>query len=494
MPVDSNNHFLKNVFKLGGASVISQSLGIIAAPIFARLFSPEQVGTFSLWLSLAALLGIFSTCRYELALILPKKEKEAINVFAGAVGISIVWSIFLGISFFAGAQHLILGTKYEMLSQFLWLIPISVFIGGVSQSLDSWFNRKKYFGVNAGLRVTNSVLTRVGNLGGGFLGFSTAIYLVYVSLTVSLITFLIKIGAFFRVSSKSLKNISFRGVLQAMVRYRKFPLIDIWGAFLNTFSVQVAPLMLAYFFTTTEVGYYSQGMRLIQLPMILVGGAVSQVYFQRASEVYHQGNLAPLLEQVQRSLFVVGVFPFMILGLYGEELFSVFLGVRWQEAGIYAQLMAPWCFFVFCGSPISTTIVVLEKQGSYLVFNILTAALRFIALFIGAQLESCRIALLLYSLTGVLLWFGFISFLFHESGLAVMNTWKENLQSSIPTLIAAVPLILVKIFVSSIILQGIYVSLIAVGFMGYTLLYSRAGSGIMSQLRLKFSKSVKEEG
>jgi O-antigen/teichoic acid export membrane protein len=470
------------VCKLGGASVLSQFIGIAAAPIFSRLFNPDQVGIMTLFLSLASILGILGTCRYEMAMMLPENDEDGINIFAGGFLIACLWSLLLGGCVLWGGTNFLSATKYGVITPVIWMLPFVVLLTNLSTLINYWFNRNKFFGVNATLRLTNSILMRIGNLGGGFLGFRTGTYLIIVNFVVLLSTNVCKFMIFCKTSLGLLKCISYKKILTNLVRYKKFPLVDIWGAFLNMFSIQLAPLMIAYYFTPTDVGYYSQGLRLIQMPMVLVGSAVSQVYYQRASEAFHQGELPSVLSNVFSTLFAIGGFPFLVVGIYGRDIFGLLLGFQWQEAGFYAQIMAPWCWLVFCGSPISTTVTVMEYLGSYLVFNIITVSVRFISLLIGAYFGSCEFALILYSASGVFLWFCFLSFIFKKCGLPVFRVWLSNIKNNVFLLFFLIPLLMNKIFVSDLIERMIVLLCICIIFALYFIRYNQSGKKIAKGL------------
>jgi len=82
------------------------------------------------------------------------------------------------------------------------------------------------------------------------------------------------------------------------------------------------------------------------MPMKIVGGAVAQVFFQKASEAHnHTGNVSRLVEDVFRRLVSLSIFPVLVLMLIGKDLFIVIFGERWAEAGVYIQILGLWIFF-----------------------------------------------------------------------------------------------------------------------------------------------------
>ena len=95
--------FAANVSKLITGSVLAQGLGVLVAPIVARLFAPEAFGVAALFASITGTIGVVACLRYELSIMLPKSDEEAANLF----GLSLFFVLIItGISaliiFFAG--------------------------------------------------------------------------------------------------------------------------------------------------------------------------------------------------------------------------------------------------------------------------------------------------------------------------------------------------------------------------------------------------------
>jgi O-antigen/teichoic acid export membrane protein len=464
---EKHGKFLSHVTKLASAQVISLVLGLITAPIFGRLFAPEQVGTFTLFFSVVTLLTIFGTMHYEIAVVLPKDDDDAINVWTAGALILAVWSAVLGLAAVFGVGHMLLKTKYAAIAPFLWLVPLAMIIGNLGSLVTYWLNRKQQFGVNAASSVLASVCNQVGSIGGGWLGFRSAAGLIAVNLVAQVASLAVRIRAFWQLATPHWRKVSVSGVLAMLKRYRKFPLVEIWASFLNTLSTQLAPLLLAYYFSSEIVGQYAQGMRLIQLPTLLVGGAITQVFYSQASAALHDNRLPALVQKVMEGLVLVGSFPFLVLALYGDVIFGVLLGVRWVQAGVYAQILAGWCFLVFCGSPVSSIALVLDRQGELLLFNILTVVLRALTLVGAGLLGSPRLAITLYSLVGIGLWLVFLSALFHFASMPVLKSWTTHLKALMPTAVAAIPLLAARMLILGSSVRLLAVLFITLSYLGY---------------------------
>ena len=79
------------------------------------------------------------------------------------------------------------------------------------------------------------------------------------------------------------------------------------------------------------------------------------------------------------------------------------MGSQWEEAGRYAQVLAPWFVVWIVSSPLSGLLSVREWQGSALAFSTFEFALRLGSLVIGARRGSPLLAVALLSASGVII-------------------------------------------------------------------------------------------
>ena len=74
------SNFITNVLKLVSGSVTSQILAILLVPLITRIYSPDDMGVFQLFLAVSGILVIFSTFSYQFAIMLPKTEEDSVNI------------------------------------------------------------------------------------------------------------------------------------------------------------------------------------------------------------------------------------------------------------------------------------------------------------------------------------------------------------------------------------------------------------------------------
>jgi lipopolysaccharide exporter len=414
--------FAGDVAKLVSGTTIAQFLGILIAPILTRLFAPEAFGVAALFTSITSILGVIACMRYELSIMLPKSDTDAANL----LGVSLLFATLIALLTVPvvlwGRAPILRLVNEPLLGAYLWMVPVAVFILGVFHALNYWNSRTRRFGRLSIARVTSSVTTATAKVGGGMAGYATGGTMIAAGVVGQAVATGVLAGQIWRDERKLFRQaIRWREMRVGLKRYRRFPLLDAWSALLNTVSWQLPALMLSAFFSSTVVGYYALGFRILHLPMDLVGQSIGQVFFQRAAEARVEGKLAPLVGAVFHRLVLVSFFPMLLLAIIGKDLFMVVFGATWAEAGVYAQILALWAFFYFVSSPISTLFSVLERQDFGLKVNAAILLSRGASLAVGGYMGDARIALALFAGTGVVL-YGYRT-------LAIMATagvrWRE---------------------------------------------------------------------
>jgi lipopolysaccharide exporter len=68
------------VLKLVSGSVTAHILSILLVPLITRIYSPDDLGIFQIFLSISGILIIFSTFSYQFAIMLPNKEEDSANL------------------------------------------------------------------------------------------------------------------------------------------------------------------------------------------------------------------------------------------------------------------------------------------------------------------------------------------------------------------------------------------------------------------------------
>ncbi len=395
--------FATDVATIVSGTTVAQLITMLSSLLVARLYDPGMFGIYSVFSSLVTILVVASCLRYEFTIMLPKTDKEAINLLALSLIINLAFSLVLMPVFFFFGHDIANMLNTPGVAEYLWLVPLAVFLTGAYNAINYWNSRKRQFG-----RLSTTQVSKAGSLAGvqlgaGYLGRASSGALIG-AYTIGQAVATISLGL--RVFRE------YRGVFRAsldrrimkdkMREYRDFPLFDLGSGFINVLSLQIPVLILTIYFSKEIVGHYSWGLMFVQLPASLVGTAISKVLYQRTAAAIHvsKEKLSQIVEQVTKQLMSIGFLPIMLLMFIGEDLFSFFFGAKWAEAGTYAEILAFWTLIVFVSSPLSTVLNVMQKMRMVLVYNAILIILRTAALSYGGEMGDIYLSLTLFSIVG----------------------------------------------------------------------------------------------
>ena len=396
------SEFSRNVLTLMTGTTIAQAIPLAFSPILTRLYSPNDFGVFALFIALNALFSSIASGRYELALMLPAKDEEAINIFA--LGSMII--LFLSISLFFGIFFLyddilsFLGN--EDIGIWLYFIPVAVLFTGSFNLLSYFNNRKKEYKDIANAAILKSVITVLSQL---FLGLlkSGAAGLISAQLFSQLFA-----------NTKLLKNIlkdktliskiEMKKMVIAAKKYRDFPKYQLPHTLSNTLSSNMPVYLFSSFFSLGIVGFYSLGIRVVFTPLMIISGANAKVYNQEVSEIYNKnGDSYSFTLNLLKSLFKKIIVPFLLIVSFAPEIFAFVFTDEWREAGVYTQILSPWLLLNMLVSSVSFIPSLVNMQKKAFFVSMVHLIFSIAALFAGVYFSSVYISLFAYMSSNVLI-------------------------------------------------------------------------------------------
>ena len=393
--------FVKNVFTLITGAALGQIIVYTSILLLTRLFSPELFGVYILFTSSVLVLKPIITLQLELAIILPQKDEDAINTFALTIFATLVLSLLTFIIILIFKRSILSFFEIKKLSFLIYFIPFSTLFLGFITSLNYWNNRNKKFNNIANGTITKSAVMSVGQI---TTGFSAANYLGLIPGMllgqIAQFIFLLKKST---ASIYKLKNeISYSRMLILIKKYKDIPLLNTLITFLNTLSNEIPVLLITKYFGLSTAGIYGLAIKVGRAPSGIVQDSVSQVFFNKATEVYNKKeNLQNIVKKTCFNLLKISLLIFIPLFIISYFLDFIF-GSEWTDVGTYLRILIPWLYIMFLSSPITSLIVILNKQKVILFYDICLLTFRFLAFYAGYYFyNDILISLILFSAVGV---------------------------------------------------------------------------------------------
>lgn len=380
------NHFFRtefsrNVLALMTGTTIAQAIPLAISPILTRIYTPEDFGVLALFISISSILGVIANGQYEQAIVLPKLDKDAINLtylgFLISLGLSTL--LLLIIIFFNNQIASLLENK--KIAIWLYFIPLAVLLTGIYNALNYFNVRKKKFKNVSISSISKSLGLSISQILLGLL-FLGPLGLILGQVVALLSGNLILWRELKNTKRNNYLIITKEEIFKKAFEYRKFPIYSVPAVLLNSTSLNIISLLITSFFGLASLGYYSLSQRIIGAPSRIIGSSFSQVYFQRACVEYNQyGKTDRIFLKTFKKLVLISVPIFLIIYLTIEPLVSFVFGIEWKIAGTYAKIIIPLAAIRFVSSTMSSTVVVHQKQQYSVFMNgilLLTTALIFI--------------------------------------------------------------------------------------------------------------------
>lgn len=437
--------FARNVATLMTGATFSQALLIFIAPVLTRLYTPEDFGVFSMYISILSIITVVICLRYELAIVIPEKDDEAANllIFSMLICIGLSFITFLFVLLFRNQLSTILNTPE--LAFWLWFLPISLLAAGLFNTFNYWSTRCKQFERLALRQITQSSVASAAQITLGVTNNLRAGGLIIGQIVgQSTATGRLAWQIWKDEGKQLLTYINKTKIKEMSVKYKNFPLYSTWSGLLNTMSVMLPPLLLGFFFNPSIVGFYALGDRVLKMPMCFVGSSVYQVFFPRATEAKRNGDLDRVTFNIFKHLISISLVPFFLLAIIAPELFALVFGDKWFIAGEYVRWLSFWIFFQFISSPISTVFFVLDKQKELLIFNFILIINSLIAFILGGLINDAFFAIKLFGISGSIIYLGFCLYILSISGTDMAKT----ISLIFNVIFKAIPFIIVPLLIS----------------------------------------------
>ena len=410
--------FVKNVLTLITGSGLSQVVIYASILVLTRLFSTELFGIYMLFSSATLILKPLATLQYEFAIVLPKKDTDAINLVGFSFIILVSYCLLLLMIIFFFNKSIADFFNIKELANFIYLLPVSVFLFGGVSIFDYWNNRANMFkNISKGL-LAKSVVMSSTQLATGASSFNS-LGLIPGMLLGQFLQLLFLIKASVNSMVHLTKEISLKRMLFLAKRYKDIPVFNTIINLTNNLSNELPVLLITKYFGLTSSGIYGLAIKFTRAPVGIFQQSINQVFFNKASKIYNdEGNLHELVIKTAKHLLFISSFLFIPLFIVSFYLDIIF-GENWTDVGLYSRILIPWLFFGFLSNPITPLILILNKQKTMVVFDAFLLVFRFLALFLGYYFyNSIVIALILFSGIGML--FNILIFIY------LLKTSKEK--------------------------------------------------------------------
>ncbi len=403
LPGIFRGEFLKNVATLISGATFVQVIAILIYLILSRIYTPEDFGVFGLYMSIVSITGILSTGKYEMAVLLPKHDNDALALLKLMGLITAGFSIFLAFPVVFLNKFFCRILNNDDISIWLYFIPLSTLFVGLFQGMKVYSNRFKEYRIITAANIIQSLTNSAGKLAiGSFVAGPAGLIAGSVLGEVTgAATF---IGRFLK-RQRIKREIIERGrIFEMAKKYNMFPRFNMLQSVINNFSGSLPIFVFSSFFTPAITGFFTMGYSIVYRPVNMVATAFYQVLSQRTIEKQNQGiRLYPDVKKFLYGLLKLVTVPFLLVGIFAPAIFRIALGQEWEEAGKYTQIIIPWFFATCLTMPLSFIPDMFMRQKKAMVLDLIKFILRGISLAVGVWQDDVYLGLMLFSITSTVM-------------------------------------------------------------------------------------------
>jgi O-antigen/teichoic acid export membrane protein len=345
--------YAKNTITLLAGSSAAHLIAALMLPILSRLYSPEQFGEFGIFLSIIGITAVFSSGKFELAIISEPKLNRRVALALLAIITSLIFISLLLLLYAVSVSINVF--ELEGVS---WSLVVLI-CGGLVATVthDALMNFK--ISQETVLPIARAKVVRVK------FGLPFGEVAGRVSAVVSVCSF--KYRKFTKVRIGRMVT-HLKLVAKRNLEY-PFKIAPSWT--LNNSSTLLLPAFLAWQYDLAVSGGFFLMYKIFSLPETAVVQSVNQSFMVEFKR--HLGSPKKQLEvfkKTAKTLFSLSLIIYPILGLLFYLGVGVIFGAEWQRYSLFGVLMIPYFIAQFTMSSLYVSLNILSEHSSQVVWDL----------------------------------------------------------------------------------------------------------------------------
>lgn len=349
-----SSSYWKDVAWLSSGTLIAQVIMISTMPFFSRIFKPTDFAVYNLFSIISGLVAVIATLRYEYFIQLPEKDNDALTLVKIVLFLGIISTFVLTISLGFFRKLISQWAGEPNLSPWLIFVPVTGTAMSLAIALQGWTQRRLFYRRSGEAEVIGKFSYVIIIIAGWlFLFGAGGLILGWVGTALGKIIWLSRgIQLFAEMKYSDLKRI-------AKVYFRLGGSLVISHGLLS-FTMAIPSIFISRNYGAETLGQYALSYFVVCFPSTILGGAIGNVYYQRASERWAQGrSIGDIWRSNARKVLIIGLFFYGPAIITIPYLFPIMFGNVWGPAGYYGSILGFSAFFSFISSPMDKTCLII---------------------------------------------------------------------------------------------------------------------------------------
>jgi len=424
--IRSSNKF-NNIVKIASGTLGGQIISIISIPILTRIYGVEILGIWALLNAICLFVNSFSDLGLNQTIMIGVKEDhkdkklyEVISTITFAMSLIstlIVCSFFFFTTNEAGLNIIFL---------FVYLF-LSMFFLQQTQTCYSWINKRGNYNVLMKNPVISHFSIAFFSIALGLLGFAEYGYFVgwLGGKTIALLHMK-------RHTPKHFLTFEFKKFQSVISQHASFVKYQLPTNLLSQLKNQIPIFFIQSFFGIEMVGFYSITLRILGIPVSLLGNAFGRVFFHEASDIASTGkSIGVYTLKNMRAMMKLALIPMIVFISFGGDLLVFFLGTEWRMAGEMFVIISFQSYFRLLLMSSQGITAIMKKQHFRMIMSITQILLSCLAfLIINVFSNDILIALAISTIGEVIIHILFFSKMFDVMDISPKKYLKSVLLNS----------------------------------------------------------------
>ena len=401
----AQSRFFRGVVAIAGGTAVAQAVGVLLSPIITRLYTPEAMGLWGLFVSFLGVAAVVATLRYEVAIVAAASEEDALALTRSGLVLGIFTGLFSALILEVMRKNDVLG--YGHLPPWVSLLAFPAVVAFAWGKVLRYYSvRKGTFGLVGRFTVVQGVARPLAQvfffpLGGVglLLGESLGRFL-------GLTSFIIILP---KISPGVLYGLS---PIRVLLRYKSYPLTMVPSGLLDTLALMAPIPVFTSLFGAGIGGNLALAQRVAALPVSLIGAAVGDVFYGEVAGLAREKpqSLRPFLIMTMLKLLSVALPIGLFLRYIAPQLTIWVFGDAWEATGKMLAALAPWMVAQLAVSPVSRAVFISRHLWIKVIYDVAFLASYGIVYklaglgYLKAMLVFSWTQVFLYVVYAVLLW------------------------------------------------------------------------------------------
>lgn len=366
--------------QLASASMLAQIISFGIMPVITRLHTPDSLGKYQFFTTLALVLTPFISGSLTYAIKSSTSNHRALINLKLAIQFSLICliALFLLLPFLV---LVLLNSTMDWFVLYLPLLFIFAYLSANFQFAMSFLTNNRDYGVQSTYTITKSGISNLLKLGFSLLsksGFSLVWPLVITEIFQLIRVMRFNYKRIFKFLLK-FKWLSFkRSLSEARIYPTYVTMATVLGILMNWFPI----LITGALYGPEYAGLLGLAFMVVNTPVYPFISALQNVCFGELAREQTRNKFITVYRKSMIIAIVPCVFGLFILGYYGEELFAIIFGEKWRVSGVYAFICFIPISFSFVLSPVYSSL------NHFFSFQKVFFWINIISLLIGASATS----------------------------------------------------------------------------------------------------------